>query len=75
MEAAHGKAVVGIRRGARIDGKWYGAPYYTRAGGYYTRTDWFKEAGVDVDRGTETYDRMRETNFKISDPDKKRCRC
>jgi multiple sugar transport system substrate-binding protein len=72
METANGKTVVGIRMGAQIDGKWYGVPYYTRHGGYYMRTDWFKEAGVDVDKGTETYDLLRETALKISDPDKKR---
>jgi multiple sugar transport system substrate-binding protein len=72
MESQHGKTVTGIRMGAQIDGKWYGAPYYTRHGGYYMRTDWFKEAGIDVDKGTETYDIMRETALKISDPDKKR---
>ena len=72
MESQHGKTVVGIQRGAQIDGKWYGAPYYTRHGGYYMRTDWFKEANIDVDKGTETYDILRETALKISDPDKKR---
>jgi len=71
-EAKYGATVVGIRRGAEIDGKWYGLPYYTRAGGYYIRNDWFKEAGVDPVNGIDTYNKMREVALKISDPDKKR---
>ena len=72
MEAQHGKAVVGIRNAAQIEGKWYGAPYYTRAAGYYMRNDWFQGAGLDPDRDTETYDRMRQAALKISDPERKR---
>jgi len=72
MEGQYGKTVAGIRMDAQIEGRWYGVPYYTRSGGYYVRNDWFKDAGLDPDRDTETYDKMRETALKISDPGRKR---
>ncbi|TAK25376.1 MAG: hypothetical protein EPO26_03100 [Chloroflexota bacterium] len=71
-EAAHGKSVVGIQRAAEYDGKWWGVPYYTRAGGYYIRNDWFKDAGVSPDTELNTYNKMRDVALRISDPDKKR---
>jgi multiple sugar transport system substrate-binding protein len=52
---------------------WWGVPYYERAGGWYVRADWFKEAGLDpVKELNDTADRARDAAMKISDPDKKR---
>jgi multiple sugar transport system substrate-binding protein len=50
---------------------WWAVPYYERAGGWYVRNDWFKEAGVDV-KDLEDFMKARDVAMKISDPDKKR---
>jgi multiple sugar transport system substrate-binding protein len=52
---------------------WWAVPYYERAGGWYVRNDWFKEAGLDpVKELGDTANRARDAAMKISDPDKKR---
>jgi multiple sugar transport system substrate-binding protein len=55
-----------------IKDKWYGLPFYGRAGGAYIREDWFQEAGLDPVKDIETYDKMRDAALKISDPSKQR---
>jgi multiple sugar transport system substrate-binding protein len=54
-----------------IDGKWWGIPFYTSAGGIFVRTDWLDDAGVKPD-DIKTYDQLRDTALEISDPSKKR---
>ncbi|HEV8633382.1 MAG TPA: extracellular solute-binding protein [Chloroflexota bacterium] len=72
MQAKFGKTGPGYVRSTQFEGKWWGVPFYTRTGGYYLRTDWFKDAGLDPEKDTETYNKLRETALKLSDPDKKK---
>jgi multiple sugar transport system substrate-binding protein len=76
----HGKPNAGFEQNYRHDpqtgafgGDWWAVPYYERAGGWYVRLDWFKEAGVDpVQALTSEHNAARDAAMKISDPDKKR---
>ena len=70
--AKYGETYPGFRESTFIKDKWYGVPFHGRAGGAYIREDWFKEAGLDPIKDTATFDKMRESALKISDPDKKR---
>ncbi|HEX5501841.1 MAG TPA: extracellular solute-binding protein [Thermomicrobiales bacterium] len=54
-----------------FNNEWWGVPFYTRAGGMYVRKDIFDQDGVDIEKDTETYDKLRETALKISKPDSK----
>jgi multiple sugar transport system substrate-binding protein len=61
-----------MRENALIDGKWYGLPMHGRAGGAYVRESWYKEAGLDPLRDSETYDKLRDAALRISDPARQR---
>lgn len=68
----YGATYPGYEDTTLFDDKWWGLPFYGRAGGAYIRADWFKEAGLDPKADTATYDKMRDAAMKISDPAKQR---
>jgi multiple sugar transport system substrate-binding protein len=68
----YGATYPGYEDSTIVDGKWYGVPFYGRAGGMYVRLDWFKDAGLDPAKDIDTYDKMRDAALKISNPDNKR---
>ena len=70
--AKYGETYPGYRESTFIEEKWWGVPFHGRAGGQYIREDWFKEAGLDPVKDTETYDKLRDAAMKISDPAKQR---
>jgi multiple sugar transport system substrate-binding protein len=62
----------GMKRGIFFDNKYWGVPFYTRAGGYYFREDVLKENGLNAQQIAESYNALRDAALKVSDPDKKR---
>jgi multiple sugar transport system substrate-binding protein len=62
----------GFKRASNFDNKWWGVPFYTRAGGFYFRNDVFKEASVNPSSVIANYSALRDAALKVSDPDKKR---
>lgn len=71
MIAKYGETYPGYEDTTFFDNEWWGVPFYGRAGGMYVRTDIFQKAGLDPHNDTETYDKLRETALKISDPNNK----
>ncbi len=69
--AKYGETYPGYEDTTLFDNDWWGLPFYGRAGGTYVRADVFKKFGLDPLKDCETYDKMRETALKISDPDNK----
>ena len=65
----YGEPPTGFEDTTFFDNEWWGTPFYTRGGGMYVRKDIFAHNGLDIDRDTETYDKLRETALKISTPD------
>jgi multiple sugar transport system substrate-binding protein len=73
MGKAFGKPNGSMAQAYNHDGQWWAIPYYERAGGWYVRNDWFKEAGLDpVKTLNADMNTARDAAMKISDPDKKR---
>jgi multiple sugar transport system substrate-binding protein len=82
LAKTNGKPNIGFQQSYQHDAQtgatkdsdpWWAVPYYERAGGWYVRADWFKEAGLDpvAELGGE-HNKARDAALKISDPDKKR---
>ncbi len=53
-----------------VDGKWWETPFFGRVGQYWVREDLFKAVGLDVEKDTATYDKLRDAAMKVSDPAK-----
>lgn len=71
MIQKYGDTYPGYEDTTFFDNDWWGVPFYGRAGGAYVRTDIYKKFGLDPVKDSETYDKLRETALKISDPDNK----
>ena len=71
MIAKYGDTYPGYEDTTFFDNDWWGVPFYGRAGGMYVRKDIFQKAGLDPNKDTDTYDKLREAALKISDPDNK----
>ena len=71
MIAKYGETYPGYEDTTLFDNEWWGVPFYGRAGGMYVRADIFKKFGLDPNKDTDTYDKLRETALKISDPNNK----
>lgn len=52
-----------------FEDQWWGVPFFTRAGGYYIRTEILSEAGIDMGEGLATLDQRREAALAMSNPD------
>ncbi|MCL4534581.1 MAG: extracellular solute-binding protein [Bacteroidetes bacterium] len=70
MITAHGKPYAYFEKVDKVDGKWMRAPFFGRLGQYWVREDIFKAAGLDVEKDTATYDKLRDACLKASDPAK-----
>lgn len=51
--------------------EWWAVPYHTRVDGLWIRSDIFKAQGLDPVADVETYEKLRETALKVSNPDQK----
>lgn len=71
MIAKYGETYPGYEDSTFFDNEWWGVPFYGRAGGMYVRTDIFQKAGLDPNKDTDTYDKLRDAALKISDPNNK----
>lgn len=71
MIGKYGATYPGYEDTTFFDNEWWGVPFYGRAGGMYARTDILKKFGLDPNKDTETYEKLRETALKISDPNNK----
>ncbi|MGN6674398.1 MAG: ABC transporter substrate-binding protein [Thermomicrobiales bacterium] len=71
MAGQYGETHPGMVNSAFFDNDWWAVPFFTRAGGFYAREDVFKKNNMDVDKDTDTYEKLRDTLLKISDPDNK----
>jgi len=67
----HGEPIPGMKDDLFFENQWWAVPFFTRAGGFYVRRDVFQKHGLDVDKDTETYDKLREAALKVSEPDNK----
>jgi len=67
----NGEPVPGLKDDCFFDNEWWAVPFFTRTGGYYIRQDIFAKHGLDVEKDTEDYNKMREAALKVSDPDNK----
>ena len=73
MIAKFGEPTPGIQYTSQIDGVWYGVPWFTRSGtAYFARQSWFKDAGLDPVKATDTLMGLPDALMKISDPSKQR---
>jgi len=68
--SSHGEYLPALKRRAFLDGKYWGIPHFTRAGGYWARQDAFKEGGVDIFKDLDTLEKLRDACLKASRPDK-----
>jgi len=64
-------AVFFAGEGSRNKEEWWSVPYHTRIDGYWLRADLFKAQGLDLVKDVETYDKLRETALKLSNPEQK----
>jgi multiple sugar transport system substrate-binding protein len=55
---------------ANIDGKWWSAQHFSRAGGYFFREGAFKAAGVDPRKDLGDFDKLLDALVKASNPEK-----
>jgi multiple sugar transport system substrate-binding protein len=69
--AQKGATYPGYEDATLFDNEWWGVPFYGRAGGMYVRKDIYTKFGLDPVKDSDTYDKLRETALKISDPDNK----
>ena len=69
--AKYGETYPGYEDSTFFENDWWGLPFYGRAGGAYVRKDVFAKFGLDPMKDCATYDKMRDTALKISDPDTK----
>ena len=68
LQKRYGRAYSTARATQVIDGKWWSVPFYDRTGGYWVREDKFKALGVDIDKDLDTWEKVRESCLKVSDP-------
>lgn len=71
LQKVYGPVEDGAKIDAFFDGKWYGIPYQSNAGGYFVRKDWLDEKGIKVDE-IKTWENARDVALQISDPSKNR---
>lgn len=77
MQELYGQATFGFKEALYFQGEggnkeeWWATPFHTRVDGNWIRRDVFQANGLDVDRDTETFDKMREAALKVSNPDQK----
>jgi multiple sugar transport system substrate-binding protein len=71
LQKVYGPVEDGAKIDAFFDGKWYGIPYQSNAGGYFVRKDWLDEKGIKVD-SIKTWENARDVALEISDPSKNR---
>jgi multiple sugar transport system substrate-binding protein len=71
LQKAYGPVEDVARIALTFNGKWYGIPFFTNAGGYFARKDWLAEKNIDP-KSVKTWENMRDAAFAISDPSKNR---
>jgi multiple sugar transport system substrate-binding protein len=71
LQKVYGPVEDGAKIDAFFDGKWYGIPYQSNAGGYFLRKDWLDEKGIKAD-DVKTWENARDVALQISDPSKNR---
>jgi multiple sugar transport system substrate-binding protein len=62
----------GMQYDCKVGDEWFAVPFFTRANGLWAREDWFAEAGLDIINDTDSYDKLRDSALKLSNPDQKR---
>lgn len=65
--ATYGEVTSRMRKGAEVEGAFYGMPFHVRSDGGWARQDIFEAAGIDV-TAIRTYDELREACLEVSDP-------
>ncbi len=71
MEQQYGPAAGIAANYLKIDGKWWGVPFYTIGSGWFVRKDWLTEKGIKVS-DIVSYENARDIALEISDPSKNR---
>ncbi|MGE3909767.1 MAG: ABC transporter substrate-binding protein [Chloroflexota bacterium] len=68
----YGKALPAMERRALLDGQWWAVQHFSRAGGYFARSQPFAGIGVDIHNDLGTLDAVREAALRVSDPGQER---
>ncbi len=68
MIERHGDPIPGARFDSTFEENWYAVPFFTRSNGLFVRQDIFVENGLDIIEDTRTYDQLRESALKVSNP-------
>jgi multiple sugar transport system substrate-binding protein len=63
----YGDVTARLRKGAEVEGEFYGVPFHVRSDGGWARSDIFEAAGIDI-TALRTYDELREACLAVSDP-------
>jgi multiple sugar transport system substrate-binding protein len=71
LQGKWGRAGGTAEDGLKIDGKWWGIPFYTIGGGWFARRDWMEEKGIKYD-ALKTLDDIRDAALEVSNPDQNR---
>ena len=66
----YGKVSPAFEKTSLLDGKWWAVNHFSRAGGYWVREGPFKDAGIDIRRDLDDWDKAREAILKASKPEK-----
>ncbi|HET8523775.1 MAG TPA: extracellular solute-binding protein [Thermomicrobiales bacterium] len=72
LAGQYGEPTPGMQYDSKVGDDWYAVPFFTRANGLWVRQDMFADAGLDIINDTDTYDKLRDSTLKTSDPSQKR---
>jgi multiple sugar transport system substrate-binding protein len=72
MSGVYGDPTPGMQYDSKVGDEWFAVPFFTRASGLWVRKDMFADAGLDIINDTDTYDKLRDSALKTSDPGQKR---
>jgi multiple sugar transport system substrate-binding protein len=72
LQQKYGAVGAAAEANLKIDGKWWGIPYYTiGGGGWWLRKDWLEAKGITREELT-SFEDLRDAMLEISDPAQKR---
>jgi len=66
----YGKPPKAFESRANLDGKWRSVQHFSRSSGFWAVEKPFKDAGIDIHKDLDTFDKIREAALKISAPEK-----
>ncbi|MCC6178552.1 MAG: carbohydrate ABC transporter substrate-binding protein [Chloroflexi bacterium] len=55
-----------LERANKLDGKWWAVTHFTRANGYWARETPFNQAGIDIRKDLDDWDKVRDAALRMS---------